>query len=127
MSDSVKLKVVTNPMDFGLGFAAIVSINGHFYLVVLDKDGNVLKCKKYRSLRYAMRAFDNLYARRNGIKSEWSTEKIEYSIGRGRALFINGDGLDGVEKLKQLLKGSDYEKDKYYGEISGINFDNWED
>lgn len=79
-------------------------------LTVFGFDNSVKNCSTHPSLSVAEKEFENLYVRKKGTKPVWTTENIEYISAPGKALLIDGEGLDGVKKLEQILYRRDYEK-----------------
>lgn len=110
MLDFYKLKLLKNPADFEIGFAAIAYKPKLSVLVIFDKNSNVIKCRKYRSLFLAMTSFFNLYARRKNLKPTWSRETIKRRPGFYNDLVIDDDTRNTWKKLDNILNGSNEEK-----------------
>ena len=120
MSTFYKLKILKNPMDFGIGFAAVAYNRDRGLLVVFDKNNKVIKYREYRSLFLAMVAFSNFYANGRRHNINWSSEQIKRSSGSHSSLLIDGEKWPTPKKLFKILSGEDEEKYEYYGKCSEI-------
>ena len=122
MGQFLDIKVLTNPMDFDIGFAAIVLEDKNFLLVVLGKDNSVILCNTYYTLNAARLAF-NQYARSKGLRPRWFGGEITYTSKPEVELQINGNSLFAWNRLRNILKMNHEKQRKYYGTCGSLPAD----